>query len=406
MSDLDRLHEIADVVRPPAFEELLETRRRRNRHTRLATASTLAVAAIAAVGVLAVTGANVRTGQPPVVPPPSPTPTEGIEIPAGQQTIMPDIGPGDIHGFDVLATVTNSQPEHQGDSELSATVTAHVDASYVVYYCRSHDVPTWIAYADGDLVSDSPGAAHDWWTFRACRPDDSTSLASHAELGYGGGMPQLEQKTAQMVAIAPPSQELRDCLAGNGSGDYCPLPEPIAATDAEFGFRIYEYTERPVLQLFEDAETAEFYRFEAVSSIKGAAWLVDRAVVAAPDTDRLAFELPASNAEYLVDVYEVSSPHFDRCVDQHQDELPDYATTDSHVYGDAVDKACGVDLRLMIDGNTIAPGEVYPEKTGHFSDLGARLSPGTPHRVEVTVVRGDPRNIRYAVIVRTRTQMP
>ena len=132
-------------------------------------------------------------------------------------------------------------------------------------------------------------------------------------------------------------------------------------TDAEFGLRIYQYEERSVLQLFEDAETAEFYRFEAVSSIKGVAWLVDRAIVAAPDADRLSFELPASKTEYLVDVYEVSSSHFDRCVDQHKDELPDYATTDSHVYADAVDKVCGVDLRLMIDGTTIAPDEVYPE---------------------------------------------
>jgi len=70
MSDLDRLHEIADVVRPPAFEELLETRRRRTRRARLATASTLAVAGIAAVAALAVTGGNVRTDAPPVVPPP------------------------------------------------------------------------------------------------------------------------------------------------------------------------------------------------------------------------------------------------------------------------------------------------------------------------------------------------
>ena len=217
MSDLDRLHEIGELVRPPAFEELLVTRRRRTSQT-VSRPASLAVAAITAVGVLAVTGDNVRTGPPPVAPSPTPRPPESFEIPAGQQTITPDIRPGDVHRLDVLATVTNSQPEHRGDSELSATVTAHVDASSVVYYCRSHDVPTWIAYADGDLASDSPGGAHDWWTFRACHPDESTSLAIHADLGYGGGMPQFEQKTALMVAIAPPSQELRDCLAGKVRG--------------------------------------------------------------------------------------------------------------------------------------------------------------------------------------------
>jgi hypothetical protein len=39
-------------------------------------------------------------------------------------------------------------------------------------------------------------------------------------------------------------------------------------------------------------------------------------------------------------------------------------------------------------------------------ELGARLEPGTGHQVEVEVVRGDPRNIQYAVVVRTRTQIP
>ena len=66
----------------------------------------------------------------------------------------------------------------------------------------------------------------------------------------------------------------------------------------------------------------------------------------------------------------------------------------------------GVDLRLVIDGTTIAPDEVYPEKTAHFRELGAQLSPGVVHDVEVKVVRGDPRNIRYAVVVRVPTQMP
>ena len=161
------------------------------------------------------------------------------------------------------------------------------------------------------------------------------------------------------------------------------------------------------MQLFEDAGNGEPVQFEAVSSIEGVAWLVDRAVVAAPDADRLAFELPASNTEYLVDVYDQASPHFDRCFDQHQDELPDYATTDSHVYADAVDKVCGVDLRLVIDGTTDRPGRGVPREDRPLQ--GARCPachPASSTDVEVKVVRGDPRNIRYAVVVRTRTQMP
>ena len=122
--------------------------------------------------------------------------------------------------------------------------------------------------------------------------------------------------------------------------------------------------------------------------------------------DRLAFELPPSDAEYLVDVYTEDAPHSDRCLAQRADELPDWEHTDHTVYEAAVDKVCGVGLLLVVDGTTIAPEAVDPDATGHFGELGARLSRGADHQVEVNVVRGDPRNIRYAVAIRTRTELP
>jgi len=159
-----------------------------------------------------------------------------------------------------------------------------------------------------------------------------------------------------------------------------------------------------VLQLFDDAGNGEpSYCFGALSSINEIAWLLDRTVVAATDADRLAFELPASDSDYLVDVYRVDGPHLPRCTAQHADELPDI---EPHApYAVAVNKVCGVDLRLVVDGTTFSPDK-DPYASGHFMELGAQLSPGTVHQVVVEVVRGDPRNIRYAVVVRTRTQMP
>jgi hypothetical protein len=334
------------------------------------------------------------------------TPTETLEVPAGQQAITPDIGPGDVYGFKALRTVTNAQREHVGDTELSATVTVHTDGTPVVSYCRSHDVPTWIAYADGDLVGDGSGPAHDWWTFRKCLPDDSTSLALQADLGEFTYAHVAEPRTVRMIAIAPPSAKLRACLAADTGMDYCPLPEPIAATDAEFGFRIYEHrAARWVLQLLKDphGDHGARYVFEALSSIDGVAWLVDRGVVAAPDAARLAFELPASNSEYLVDVYRVDGPHMERCASQHADDLPNGEPL--HPYLAALDKVCGVNLRLVVDGDTVTPDADY-SRQGHFTDLGGHLSSGAAHQVEVEVVHGDPRNIRYAVVVRVRTQMP
>ncbi len=412
MSELDRLGAVGQLVRQPAFEELLEARRRRTLRARIATAAVLAVAATVTVGALAAIGDDLRVDPPPAdlspSPSPSPSQTKVFEVPAGQQTVSPDIGPADLTGFQVLATVTNTQPRHVGDTYLSATVTAHVDTSSIVYDCRSHEVPTWIAFADGDLVSDSPGGAHDWWTFRKCESGDPMSLAPAADLnGFIDKVVGLEQKTARVFAMAPPSQELLDCIAGDGSGGYCPVPEPLKATDAEFGFRIYDDPAvPPVMQLFDDAGNGEPWYFGALTSIDGVAWLLDRAVVAAPDSHRLAFELPASDPEHVVDVYVGRGPHRERCLKQHADELPDWESTDTHVYEAAVEQVCGVDLRLLVDGNPIAPVAVDPHGTGHFTELGARLPSGTDHQVEVQVVRGDPRDIRYAVVVRTLTQLP
>ena len=89
----------------------------------------------------------------------------------------------------------------------------------------------------------------------------------------------------------------------------------------------------------------------------------------------------------------------------HTPEMPE-GESNHTVMEAAADKVCGVDLRLVVDGTTIAPEGVDRDVTGHFTELGARLSPGTNHQIEVKVVRGDPRNIRYAVVVRVRTQLP
>jgi hypothetical protein len=128
-------------------------------------------------------------------------------------------------------------------------------------------------------------------------------------------------------------------------------------------------------------------------------------VTAAPGADRLAFELSASDSEYLLDVYTGKGPHFERCTVQHGDDLPDWESTDHNVYAAAVDKVCGADLRLVVDGTRVTPDK-DPKAAGHFMELGAGLEPGTGHQIEVEVVRGDPHNIQYAVVVRTRTRIP
>lgn len=394
MSDLDQLREVGRLVRQPAFEELLETRRRRTRRLRLATASAVAAAVVVAVGALAVTGGNVRTERPPVAPSPSPTPEERFQIPAGQQTIVPDIRAGDVHGFDVLATVTNSQAAHRDDSELSATVTIHA-ADSLSTYCRATP-DLWFFYDIGD------GGGG----YGRCSPRADTTLPPGVDIDELGGPPSSpEPRTVRMWIARRPAAFL-ECQA-SGAGDCPSLADvpPVISPDAEFGFRIYQHQAPAVLRLLEDAGNGEPFDLAALSSVDGTAWLLDRAVVAGPDAERLAFALPASDRDHLVDVYAGISPHLERCRTQHADELPDIASTDSHVYQAAFDKICGADLRLVVDGSAVGPDK-DPQASGHYQELGARLSPGIDHQVAVEVVRGDPRNIQYAVVVRTRTELP
>jgi hypothetical protein len=195
-------------------------------------------------------------------------------------------------------------------------------------------------------------------------------------------------------------QDTEDCDTKYGP------PQPTVSPEAQFGFGIYAHESPRALRLFAGIADPTNYSYGAVSSIDKVAWLLDRAVAAAPGADRLAFELPASDNEYLVDVYDARGPHFERCANQHEGELPDFESTDHSVFEAALDQLCYADLQLVIDGTPVPPDEADPVVKGHFSELGALLPPGIVHRVEVRVIRGEPRNIAYAVMVRTRTELP
>jgi hypothetical protein len=395
MPDLDQLREIGAQLRQPEFEELVVARRRRTRRARIAAASTLAVAAVAVVvGVLTATGQATRTDPPPVNPSPTgpPTPDESFRVPAGQQTIAADIGQGDVRAPDVLASVTSSQPEHRGASELSATVPDTRDE--VSTYCRGPaDLYYFLDIGDGG------------GEYGRCSPDADTTLAPGIDIGDMVVEDPVGAPQTVRMWIARPSAAFLRCLR-EGSGD-CQLSDvpPTVEPDAEFGFEVYEHRSTLAFQLLDDAGNGEPYPLQALSTVDGTAWLVDRAVVAAPGAGRLAFELAASDHDRLVDVYTGLGRHLERCRDQHADELPDQVSTDHLVYQAAFDKVCGVDVRLVVDGTAVTPDK-DPYARGHFQELGAELTRNTDHRVEVEIVRGDPRDIQYAVVVRTRTQIP
>ena len=390
MPDLEGLRELGDQLRQPGFEELLETRRRRTRSKRIATVLSAAAAGAVVVAIALAPGQQARTDLPPVDRSPTPTtrPTPDVRAPAGQQTIAPDLSPADAHGWGVLASVTNTG-EHRGDSELTAVVPD--TRELVSTYCRGPaDLFYFLDIGDGG------------GEYGRCAPDADTSLAPDQDIGDLVTEDPVGSPQTIRMWIARPSTDLMGCLqAGTGECTLSDVP-PITDPDVDFGFRVYEHQSTLAFRLLDDAGNGEPYPLQALSTAGGAAWLVDRAVVAAPDADRLVIDLPASDGDRLIDIYQGLGRHLERCRSQHADELPDWLTTDHLVYERAFDEICGVDLRLMVDGSVVSPAG-NPLARGHFQELGAELSPGTDHVVVVEVVRGDPRDVAYAVVVRTRT---
>ena len=394
MSDLDQLREMDVRVRQPAFEHIVATRRRRTRRTRAAIASALSGALVLVAVAVASLGQTDRGAPEPVAPTPVPTPTESFVVPSGQETLVPDIAPGDVAGFDVLATLRSTQPEHAGDAVLSVTLPDQ--GVLMSSYCRG--AADLYAFTD---IDDGGGG------FGPCDPDAPTTFTPDADLTDTSVHDSSDGSRTVRMWLARPSRAFLDCQE-SGRGD-CPRAEdvpPVTAPDAEFGFRLYATPDvRPVLRLPLAEENGEPFHLRALVTVDGVPWLLDRAVVASPRAPRLAVSLPVSDHARLVDVYADDGIHRERCRTSHADELPAYETTDSHVYAAAVDRLCGVDLRLVVDGRRVEPTD-DPRADGHVQELGAVLAPREAHRVEVEVVRGDPSDVRYAVVVRDRTDMP
>jgi hypothetical protein len=396
----------ADSIEGRAATRLDEVHQgiQRARRRRAAGAVTGAAALVLAIliGVALVGGGNHRATDPvkPLpTPTQSPTPGETDVVPTGQVTIEADVRPGDIRGWTVLDTLTNTQPQHRGASELTTTVTVHSEQTFYATYCHAADPAVWFFYS---FTDGGGGYGRCDEGSRELRPPDLYPDA------YSQG--EATPTTFHMY-VGRVSPEAQACYVGRSSDPLAACAErygtPQPAVGAEFGFRIFDLASAPtVLTLFGGPNEQErAFELPALSTIGGQAWLVDRAVVAAPGAGRLAVELPASNLARLVDVYTGAGRHVERCLDQHADELPDWESTDHGIYEAAVDEVCGVDIRLVVDGTTVSPEDDF-YAGGHFMEVGTRLAPDATHGVVVEVVRGDPRNLSFGIVVRTATQLP
>ena len=376
--DLQGLAHRADGVegRPAVRLDEVRDRIRTARRRRAAVAAVGAVAAVLAVvvGTTLVSDPKGRS-QDPVKP--TPSPSETFEVPTGQSTTRADVRPGDVRDLKAIATLTNTRPEHRGATDLGTTVMVHSETTYVVRYCHSADPSVWffLSFTDG---GGAYGRCNDGST--ALPPPDLPVLE------YDHSVPQ---PTTVRMYVARLSPEVRSCYVK--SVEDCQglygSPQPLATTDAEFGFRVYDHTgARVVLRLFG-------YTYQALSTRDGEPWIVDRAVVAGRGADRLAVRLPDTRHRWIVGVFDEGTRHMDACAHRHGLDTNDEGQR--LAWRRALQRACGVRLRLLVDG-------AFQRHVGGFdSSYGepwTYVSPGA-HEVTVDVTRGDPRNVRYAIII-------
>lgn len=386
----DRLDEIHHRIRT--------ARRRRATAGVLATAGV--VVAIVAAGA-ALTNPTSNTDRPPVDQTPDPNPTEtGEAVPAGQTTIVPEIGPGDIHGWDVVGEGTNEGP---GDTDLSAVVDARgLDGgqSYIDQFCHGDPSTWWVLAYDLDgvdgVVEDGPGNGNRA-RFGQCSQDaPSTSPTATEDIDPGGRSlygSSSDSYPLRMFVTDPLPAAARDCLAWPADVYAC-LAEhqvvPLIASDATFGFVVYEHTRGPLVL----HGMGGMLGHEALAIADGVEFIVQRAVVSAPDAEQLVAQLPASDRRRIVTVVETETAAAQACGEDIDIDVVDAES--SLRYQEAYQRRCAPTLQVLLDGD---PTVEDPESDSNIGPHQTEVPPGGPHEITVEVVENDPRTVQYAVVI-------
>lgn len=392
LEDLGRLAERAEGVDGRAADRLDEVHDKitlaRRRRVGAVVASAAVVAAVVAGGTAITT---MDRSQEPVGPPsPSPTPSEALEIPEGQTTVEAEFGPDDIGGYQLVASRTNAQPGYRGATDL--TLIGNEMPWEGVQFCQGDPDTWWVYLVDmggdgGPRPGDGAMTDGSRASFGTCSTDDPASpQRPQVENDPTERFDPVQSYNLRMFVTRPLSEAAQSCLGTTNAASCLATHgiEPLAETDAIFGFGDFEEVRTAyVLEVFEFARYRAWYLAE-----DGVEYLIDRAVIAGADADRLVLRLPASNGRRVVGLVERETPAAERC----RDDLDiDTAFLDDEEL-EAFEEHCGTELRLRVDGGRPTDNDASP-------DGQAFVPAGGEHVVTVDLVKGDPRHVQYAVVI-------
>lgn len=407
--DLRRIAVRAEGVEGRQADRLVELRARiraaRRRRAAAGAVATLGVVVALVAGAAAVTGTTDKTQEPIDKRTPQPTPTRIVETPRGQVTIQPEIGPGDIQGWELRESRTNAQPGLAGATDLSVTVETgglYSFQSHFVTFCNG-DPDTWwvltmdLGGVDGGRNPDGSMQDGSRAFFGSCSQDDPTTVPAPTASIEPGTRNYREPARAypmRMFVTGRLTEAAQQCLGATLDTGACLSAHaltPLEGTDATFGFGIYEHRAAPVVL----SGLGGSLQSQALTMADGVEYLVDRAVVAASGASRLVVALPASNRSVIVAVASSETAALERCAEQlGLNEPPSNAEEESADLA-TFDRRCIAEVELRVDGQPASDQEY----DFYFGEHQVVLPPGDAHEITVEVVRNDPANIRFALVV-------
>jgi len=384
MSDLDQLRTLTDRVRPPSFDDLRATARRRDRRTAMTALAGAVTAGVVVTGFLTTRG-ETRTVDP-------------LPEPDTQTTIDASYAADQVHDFSTVR-VDNSG-EHAADTDLTLNADLFPDSTWS-YWCAGRPDLSYAVYITRRQELDWSQQVGAWRAAATCDGDGSNDQYDDESFS-GDGPPAVpvDSMSSQVVRFNPlPADEpepitirivltsaIPDSIAGCFDLPGGPVPEecqdpsavqPVSdAEGATFGAAVFT---RPI----EYVATVAGVPVQAQAADEDGEWRFAGGVESLPGTDTISLETDAPGFVYVVQSDPLGRVE---CAAAWEEAVVD--GTQWRFEGDSMNWGCEMkssETRLLIDGQPVAKAQRFRRD---WFDLSAVAVDAGHHEITLERVGG------------------
>jgi hypothetical protein len=117
-------------------------------------------------------------------------------------------------------------------------------------------------------------------------------------------------------------------------------------------------------------------------------------VVAATGAPRLVVPVPASDHSMIVAVYATGTPELEKCAGRVNPDRHLSNAEEENTDLERFERLCVAEVQLRVDGRVQRQQHDF-----YFGEQQVLLEPGEARELTVDVVKNDPRNVRYALVI-------